>query len=40
MCKPAKVDGQTLSVIDQSVSWLGRKLSQPTTPTGTFCPLG
>jgi len=34
---PARVAGQTLTVIDAGVRWLGSQLSQPTTPTGTFC---
>ncbi len=36
-CDPARVAGQTLTVIDASVRWLGSQLSQPTTPAGTFC---
>lgn len=36
-CDPASVAGETLTVIDDSVRWLGSQLSQPTTPTGTFC---
>lgn len=37
-CTDADVAGATLPVIDGSVRWLGIELSQPTTPTGTFCP--
>lgn len=37
-CALAPVDGQTLTVIDDSVRWFGSQLAQPTTPLGTFCP--
>jgi acetyl esterase/lipase len=39
-CDPARVDGQTLPVIDDAVRWFGIQLSQPTVPTGTFCTAG
>ena len=36
-CDEALVEGQTGTVIDDSLRWLGDQLSQPTTPTGSFC---
>lgn len=36
-CDDADLDGVTLPVIDNSMRWLGDRLRQPTTPTGTFC---
>lgn len=36
-CTMARLDGQRQPVIDDTIRWLGDRLSQPTTPTGTFC---
>ena len=38
-CATVRVDGQSMTVIDATVRWLGTTLSQPTTPTGTYCNL-